>query len=87
MVRAFGSHLCGPGSIPGFCVICGVILLLLYYDSIDFCAVSPGSNPALSIFDIKLIKSIVTLKQISCRKRQTQFLALWNSLFFFRFRA
>ena len=52
MVRAFGSHHCGPGSIPGFCVICGVILLLLYYDLIDLCAVSPCSNPALSTFDI-----------------------------------
>ena len=52
MVRAFGSHPCGPGSIPGFCVICGVNFLLLYYDLIDFCAVSPCSNPALSTFDI-----------------------------------
>ena len=52
MVRAFGSHQCGPGSIPGFCLICGVILLLLYYDLIDLCALSPSSNPALSTFDI-----------------------------------
>ena len=29
MVRALGSHLCGPGSIPGLDVICGLSLLFV----------------------------------------------------------
>ena len=30
MVRALAFHQCGPGSIPGFYVICGLSLLVLY---------------------------------------------------------
>ena len=30
VVRALAFHRCGPGSIPGFDAICGLILLLLY---------------------------------------------------------
>ena len=29
-VRALASHQCGPGSIPGLSVICGLSLLVLY---------------------------------------------------------
>ena len=30
VVRALASHQCGPGSIPGLGVICGLSLLVLY---------------------------------------------------------
>ena len=30
VVRALGFHQCGPGSIPGLGVICGLSLLVLY---------------------------------------------------------
>ena len=31
MVRVLASHQCGPGSIPGLAVICGLSLLLVFF--------------------------------------------------------
>ena len=41
MVRALASHQCGPGSIPGLSVVCGLSLLLILYSALR--GFSPGS--------------------------------------------
>ena len=51
--RALAFHQCGPGSIPGLCVICGLSLLVLYSAPRGF---SPGSqvfpSPLKPTFDL-----------------------------------
>ena len=44
VVRALASHQCGPGSIPGLGIICGLILLLVLVLAL------PGFSPATPVF-------------------------------------
>ena len=52
-VRVLASHQCGPGSIPGLGVICGLSLLVLYSAPRGF---SPGTpvfpSPQKPKFDL-----------------------------------
>ena len=55
VVRALASHQCGPGSIPGLDVICGLSLLLVLFSALR--GFSPGTpvfhslqKPTLSKF-------------------------------------
>ena len=47
VVRALASHKCGPGSIPGHGVICGLSLLLVLYSA------SRGFSPGIPVFPFK----------------------------------
>ena len=44
MVKALASHQCGPGSIPGLGVICGLSLLLVLYSA------PRGFSPGTPVF-------------------------------------
>ena len=44
VVRALASHQCGPGSIPGLGVICGLSLLLVLFSA------TRGFSPGTRVF-------------------------------------
>ena len=75
MVRAHASHQCGPDSIPGLGVICGLSLLLVL-------VLSPrGFSPGTPVFSLlltlnKLLYFTFTISKVS------SYLALGKSMEF-----
>ena len=53
VLRALVSHQCGPGSIPGLGVICGLSLLVLYSAPRGFSPGTPAfASPQKLTFDL-----------------------------------
>ena len=70
VVRALASHQCGPGSIPGLGVICGLSLLLVLvfaprgFSPLTLVSLSSKTNISKFPFDLKVSQLVLCAKYI-----------------------